>query len=109
MRSRTFLVVLFTTYRSQSEATGECVLFSSTDVEELDYDNIVLGETTPSSSHTLRERCGITFFISFARPNFGGPPNGHLEPRVNNLPRRWKTKPAAVDNDPKEFEFFASS
>ncbi|KAF9465148.1 hypothetical protein BDZ94DRAFT_1254656 [Collybia nuda] len=65
---------------------------------------------SPSSPRTLRERCGVTFFISFAPPNFGGPPKGHLEPRANNLPRRRKGvqfKPVAVDHDMKEFEFFS--
>ncbi|KAG6852100.1 hypothetical protein C0991_003138, partial [Blastosporella zonata] len=45
-------------------------------------------EGTLIRPRTLRERCGVTFFIHFEPANLGGPPKGHLQPTVGNLPRR---------------------
>ncbi|KAH0586000.1 hypothetical protein J132_01248 [Termitomyces sp. J132] len=44
----------------------------------------------PVCSRTLNERRGVTLFIRFVPPNFGGQPQGHLQPTVGNLPRRRK-------------------
>ncbi|KAH0585994.1 hypothetical protein J132_01251 [Termitomyces sp. J132] len=44
----------------------------------------------PVRSCTLNERRGVTLFIRFAPPNYGGQPKGHLQPTVGNLPRRCK-------------------
>ncbi|KAF5374653.1 hypothetical protein D9615_009007 [Tricholomella constricta] len=72
---------------------------------------------TQSHRRTLRERRGVTFFIIITPPNFGGPPKGHLEPTVGNLPRRRRKSavvntsipyPPAILDDSERREFFAS-
>ncbi|PBK65463.1 hypothetical protein ARMSODRAFT_1022268 [Armillaria solidipes] len=72
---------------------------SSSSTESIDSLNSVPGTTTSSISsasdgdgRSLRERRGVTFFISFTRPDFGPiiPAKGHLEPRAGSLPRRRK-------------------
>ncbi|KAH0585993.1 hypothetical protein J132_01252 [Termitomyces sp. J132] len=72
----------------------------------------------PVRSCTLNERRGVTLFIRFASPNFGGQPKGHSQPTVGNLPRRRKAAVVppvelALDavtspDDSKSKRFFAS-
>ncbi|PBK82186.1 hypothetical protein ARMGADRAFT_1090565 [Armillaria gallica] len=72
---------------------------SSSSTESLDSLDSELGTTASSmqsasdgEGRSLRERRGVTFFISFTRPNLGPviPAKGHLEPRAGSLPRRRK-------------------
>ncbi len=66
---------------------------SSSSTESIDSLNSLPGTTTSSilsvsdgDGRSLRDRRGVTFFISFTRPNLGPviPAKGHLEPRAGS-------------------------
>ncbi|KAG6906678.1 hypothetical protein DXG01_012658 [Tephrocybe rancida] len=67
-------------------------------------------------SPTLRERCGVTFFIHFAPPMLGGQPKGHLQPAAGNLPRRRRAatvpqparEPPVILDEAKSNSFFST-